>query len=144
MKKSVEVSEAEMKVLNAFREDNLRKEAEVKAKEAEVKAKEERKLKSVDLEKQFREAVKEVTKEINKHIVNSRVELNKAVELAEKHGVPFRSSMVDMDRSRAYVPRSFSSKWEDLDDEFLYDELDGDFSSYDSGWEYWSSSSLSC
>lgn len=137
MKKSVELSEAELKVLGAFREENLRK-------EAKAKAEEDRKLKNAGLEEQFKEAVKEATKEINKHIVNSRAELDKAVKLAEKYGVPFRSSMVDMDMSRAYVPRSFSSKWENLSEEFLYDELDGDFSSYDSGWEYWSSSSLSC
>lgn len=109
----------------------------------EEKAKQEAaELASSSLEVKFKKVIEIAKEEIAVHIKDSRAALAKAVVVSEKYGIPFYSSMVDMDRGRRYVPKTFSQKWPTIDYEIL-SEYDI-YSTEDVGWEYWSTSSLSC
>jgi hypothetical protein len=97
------------------------------------------------LEKDFRNEIKVVHSLINLHIENAKAELEKAVQVSEKSGIPFRSGIVDMTESwnkRLYTPKSFSKKWGKMDLDIL-DDYDI-YGTHDVGWQYWNTSSLTC
>lgn len=139
MKKTVELTEEELRWLEQTREQKARE-------EAAAKAEEERKAARRGLEAKFREAMEVGQVEIDRHLEAASRELDLAVAAAEKHGVPFRSSLSEL-RSRRYVPASFRSKWADADQGVIQDILE-DFDIWvgtrESGWEYWNTSSLTC
>lgn len=127
--KPVLLSDEEIKLIEKFRQDK-------------EQAQEKR-----SLEEKFKDAVFNFQSEINKHLNSARQELQKAVEVSEKYGLPFRSTIVDLggEVSRLYVPDN--KKWLNIDEDFLVDnfqslyyDMKGDFY----GWEYWSVSSLQC
>lgn len=140
MKKTVELTDEELKILEQIRAQKARQEAAAKA-EAE------RLANKANLEAKFREAMDVGHKEIDEHLKAAKKELDLAIQASEKHGVPFHSSISEL-RARKYVPRSFSSKWANADQSAVRDVLE-DFdiyigSSRETGWEYWNTSSLSC
>lgn len=63
------------------------------------------------LEEQFTDAVNAAMPEITKHLEDARAALNKAIDVANKYGVPFASSISEL--SQSYFPSSFySTFWE--------------------------------
>ncbi|HVI42689.1 MAG TPA: hypothetical protein VM577_18750 [Anaerovoracaceae bacterium] len=140
MKRTVDVTDEEMRLLMQIREQKAQDEAAAKA--AAEKA-----ANKVQLEAKFREAMTAGHAEIKQHINAAKMELNLAVQASEKHGVPFTSGINEL-RSRRYVPASFRTKWADADQSAVRSVLE-DFdiyigSSRETGWEYWNTSSLSC
>lgn len=136
-KTNVELTAEELEAVVQLREKKAREEAA--AREAE-----ELKANVSKLEEKFREAMASADTEIESHLKIARSALAQAVAVSEKYGVPFRSDIVEMGRDRQYVPNSYSQKWENLDREVL-EEFDLYIGRYhDTGWEYWSTSSLSC
>lgn len=130
MKKTqVELDAEELALITKMRDQKAKEEAAEKAASA--------------LEVEFKKALKVAEKEIEGHIEEARAALYKAVKASEKYGVPFRTEVVDMGRERQYIPRTFSQKWPGLDDEVL-EEFDMYLHEEGVGWEYWSTSSLSC
>lgn len=119
--------------------ENFRKKKRV---EEEKKAKElARKERAARLEVEFKSTMDKVRPQIKEILKNAEKELQKAVALAEEHGVPFSSYVEGMPTSRKYVPNSFGTKWGDVDSDIL---CDYDIYDRDAGWEYWRSSSFSC
>lgn len=119
--------------------ENFRKQ---KRAEEEKKAKElARKERAAKLESEFKSTMDKVRPQIEEILKKAEKELQKAVALAEEHGVPFSSYLEGMPTSRRYTPNSFGAKWGDVDRYVLYDY---DIYDRDTGWEYWRSSSLSC
>jgi hypothetical protein len=100
------------------------------------------------LEEEFVKAVEETQLEIKKYLDEAKAALAKAVEVSEKNGIPFESTIYSW-CSRVYTPVSLSEKWEELDrqDEDRFSELleeCGFNGCPDTGWEHWNSSSLFC
>lgn len=119
--------------------ENFRKKKQA---EEEKKAKElARKERAAKLESEFKSTMDKVQPQIKEILKKAEEELQKAVALAEEHGVPFLSYVEGMPTSRRYTPNSFGAKWGDVDRDVLYDY---DIYDRDTGWEYWRSSSLSC
>jgi hypothetical protein len=69
--------------------------------------------------------------------------LKLAVAVSDKYGIPFSTDVVEMDEERQYVPNSFKKQWPGVDYEIL-SEMDIYLHGDGIGWEYWSTSSLSC
>ncbi|HVI42690.1 MAG TPA: hypothetical protein VM577_18755 [Anaerovoracaceae bacterium] len=135
-KKTVELSVEEQKVIEDLRKQ---KAAEIAAEREELARKE-----AADkIREKFDVALKAAHAEINAHIENAREEINKAVKISEKTGVPFSSDVIEF-TSRVYIPKSMAKKWPEVDYDILSD-LDLYTQDMDQpGWEYWSSSSLTC
>lgn len=89
----------------------------------------------------FNRVHKETMVKIDKCLKTASDALDQAVKLSEETGIPFHTYINDMDRSRLYMPNSFNAKWPNLDRGVLEEH---EIYSYDAGWEYWSTSSLSC
>jgi hypothetical protein len=93
--------------------------------EEEVLDEEEEDLDKEDLElaEEFQKLVTSITAKIDKHLKAASKELNKAIKLSEKHGVPFHSNISFLGQS--YTPSTFSSsKFADLDRETISDITD--------------------
>lgn len=136
MKKQVEVSEEELKVIEDMRAQ--------KAAEEEAEREEQARQEAADkIKNKFEETLKSTHAEIEKHIENARAELKKAVQVSERTGVPFSSDVIEF-TNRVYIPKSMAKKWPEVDYEILSD-LDLYTQDMDEpGWEYWSASSLTC
>jgi hypothetical protein len=89
-----------------------------------------------DLEKEFKDLNDTIGKEIDNKINEASKLLREAVELANKHGLPFYAYVSEL--GQPYVPESFEEKWSDLNKEDV-EELTG-VSSYDLesayGWKH--------
>ena len=92
------------------------------------------------LEEKFNNTFENVTKDINRCITAAKNNIQEAVELSELHGIPFSSNLSPF-ASRTYFPKSFSKIWPSPE---ILELAREDFGTSDQGWEYWSSSSLSC
>lgn len=94
--------------------------------------------KEVELEKKFQETRALVQKQFEKHLNAAEKELNKAVALSEKTGIPLESSLSETYNS--YVPESFFKKWKPKFSENYIDEMlengDLDLGEYYEGGEY--------
>jgi len=81
-----------------------------------------------NLEQEFADACASVSKEIQTHLTQAGIALQKAIDIAEKHGVPFNSNISFLNNS--YVPESFSSsKFASMDDGEIA-EIAGIYSDY--------------
>lgn len=89
-----------------------------------------------ELEEEFRELVEKGNEQIQEKIAIAARALREAVELSEQYGIPFYSRVSFL--SQPYIPRSWNSKYSQLDDEVLEDLIE--VSSYDisdrSGWKH--------
>lgn len=89
---------------------------------------------SGDLEKEFMEISDKIGNEIKSRINEANKALNEALKLAEDHGLPFYSDIIQV--GSCYVPNSYHSKWDKLNPEFVSDiteVLSGDLK-YTRGW----------
>ena len=140
--KNIELNDEELAMVNTFRVQKV-KEAELKAQqEATRKKHEAERLAARGLEEKFKTALNQATGEIEVHIENARKELNLAVAISEKYGIPFSTDVVEF-TDRQYIPKSMAKHWPGVDYDIL-DELDIYLHGDGPGWEYWSSSSLTC
>lgn len=101
-----------------------------------------------ELETEFLKAIADGKAELDRAILDVETALEKAITIAENHGLPFRINPFfdgDYDLDRTFIPASFMQKFKDLDPYFVDDHTnvcpDGE---RDIGWEYWSTSSLHC
>jgi hypothetical protein len=78
---------------------------------------------SNQLEKEFEALYKSIGQEIEKKISQAEKLFQEAVELADKFGVPFQTSIFNDQRS-FYVPTSFGERFAALDKEFAMDITD--------------------
>jgi len=89
-----------------------------------------------ELETEFKSLMETVGKEIDHKVNEASRLLREAVELADKHGIPFYAYVSEL--GQPYVPQSFEDKWESLDKEDV-EELTG-VPSYDLesayGWKH--------
>lgn len=84
-----------------------------------------------DLEKEFKVTAEKVTEEINQKLNLASNYLSEAVRLSEKHGIPFDTNISFLGQS--YTPKSFDSKYADVDSE-LVEELTGVYDMEYDGW----------
>lgn len=84
-----------------------------------------------NIEEEFKKALKKAGDEISQHLDKAKIELEKAVKVSERYGVPcyFYISFL----GQYYKPESFDEKWKDLDKEDLFDHYD--FPEYN-GWQH--------
>jgi dsDNA-specific endonuclease/ATPase MutS2 len=127
-----------------------KRQLEQQLKENSEKQKELNSIKFKELEKEFKIAYDKANEEVEKCILSAKKELKKIENISEKYGVPIDSPIVDIGKTRNYTPKSFFEKWanhlENLDDD-MYDNFIEEYELYnssESGWQYWSISSLSC
>lgn len=86
-----------------------------------------------ELEAEFTAHVEKIQSQIQKHVDRAGEELDKAVALADKHGVAFSSNISFL--SQDYTPPVIE-KFSDLDQDFINDTT-GTYSEYDSeGWQH--------
>lgn len=115
-----------------------------------------------DLEAKFAEAREAVDTQIEIHVAAAKAELDKAFELSMESGVPFKSSIVDLEvyeglsrKYDVYVPETFIKNWSDLYeecglDDYLYYEYGAsptyaDYVDFDFGYcVAWAPSSMRC
>lgn len=151
-KHHVEMTEAEMNEWKAVQAKAEKLKARQEAEQQALKKKQEAEAKlqadRAALEPKFRKALAVANEEIEKHIASARKELEKAIAVSEKHGVPFCSTIIDLegDTARSYIPETFAKTWGKLDISEM-DDIDEDLTYLDtaeSGWEHWSTSSLRC
>lgn len=89
---------------------------------------------NADLEKEFEAAVAAADAEMKQHLIDAREALAKAKEVSEKYGVPFSSPISNL--SNGFIPRSFSEKFGELDQDFVAD-ISGvycEYGDYYPGW----------
>jgi hypothetical protein len=88
-----------------------------------------------ELERQFRVEAASVIKKIDKKLAIASKALDEAVELSEKHGIPFSTSVSPL--SQSYFPTTFSEKFGDIETD-LVDSITGASTEYpeDGGWEH--------
>jgi methionine aminopeptidase len=73
-------------------------------------------------------------KEIDEHLENACRELDAAVNISEKYGIPFSTNISFI--SQNYNPKSRSKKYPDLDSDFL-ESVTGTYGSEDDyGWQH--------
>lgn len=137
MKKQIELSAEELKVIEQMRAE--------KAAEEQAEREEQARAEAADkIHDKFEKALNAAHKQINEHIENARSELKKAVAISEKTGIPFSTDVVEFS-TRLYVPTSMAKKWPDVDSEILEEfDLYSYYGDSTPGWEYWSASSLTC
>jgi nucleosome binding factor SPN SPT16 subunit len=90
-----------------------------------------------ELEAEFKSLVDSVGAQIDEHVKAASIELRKAIELSEKHGVPFRPNISFL--SNTYMPVSFSnSKFAKLDNDVICEIADvwGEYIFEGGGWEH--------
>lgn len=87
---------------------------------------------SKDLEQEFKTLTETVGKEIDQKVEQASKLLAEAVDLANKHGIPFYAFVSEL--GQPYVPQSFKDKWDALDKETV-EELTS-VSSYDLDYAY--------
>lgn len=86
-----------------------------------------------ELEAEFAAHVEAIQTKIQKHLEKACAELDKAVELADKHGVAFGSNISPL--SQNYTP-AVLEKYSTLDQDFI-NETTGTWCEYDGeGWEH--------
>lgn len=117
--------------------------AQQKLEQARVKAK-------YSLEDEYRELVQTHKFKITDLVKEAKDKLKQAEQLSEEYGIPFNSTVVDMDNKFPYIPKSLN-KFDELDfsdikdisglDDNYLDRYFKPFINY--GW-CWNSSSLSC
>lgn len=86
---------------------------------------EERDLSPLELE--FETACTAAYNEVDEHIQAAQEAIRKAVEVAEKYGVPIEMPVCPL--HNGYIPRNFSDKFGDLDEQFISD-VSGVYSEY--------------
>lgn len=88
-----------------------------------------------ELEKQFKAVYDEHIQEINVHLEKASEELQKAVKISEKYGIPFGTNISFLGQN--YTPRSLEKKWKDLDQDIIQEVSDYEisFNEYD-GWQH--------
>jgi hypothetical protein len=74
---------------------------------------------SSKLEADFKQLMDTVGEEIFQRVRLAEENLRAAVELSDKHGIPFFSNVSEL--GQAYVPNSFSNKWKKLSKELVRD-----------------------
>lgn len=87
------------------------------------------------LAKEFAQLCTDVGNEMNVHLLVAKDELDKAIALSEKYGVPFNPGICPL--SNSYVPASFAkSKFAKLDNDVVSEIADvwGDYLFDGSGW----------
>ncbi len=78
-----------------------------------------------------------VSAQIDAHVAAASKELKKAIDLSEKHGVPFRPNISFL--SNTYMPESFfKSKFAKLDNDVVCEVADvwGDYIFEGGGWQH--------
>jgi hypothetical protein len=86
------------------------------------------------LEREFRTTANVVLVEIQKKVAESSRLLQEAVDLSEKHGIPFSSSVSFLGQS--YTPSTFEEKYGEVDSD-LAESITDAFGCMDgSGWEH--------
>lgn len=126
------ITDEELKIIKQNRAQKLNKELEQKR----IKDFEFNRNK---LEKLYNDEYDRIFPQIEQHIKQAAIELDKAVKLSEEHGITFKSNIVDMEYvSRRYIPKSKKEKFPELCSQGR------DTFYFDSGWEYWNTSSFSC
>lgn len=85
-----------------------------------------------DLEKEFREVADKYSRLIEAKLSQASQLLSEAVAISNEHGIPFCAYPSFL--SNDYVPKSFSSKFKDLDREIMY-EVTGVYNEYE-GWTH--------
>lgn len=131
----LKLSEKEVKLITELREKEATEEAKRQA--------------TVGLEEKFRAAVVSAHSEIDGHLNAAKASLEMAVSVAEKHGIPFSTQIVNMNYQRRYTPKTFSKKWNQPTREgnIIVGDIMNEFDLYntsESGWEHWNTSSLTC
>jgi hypothetical protein len=87
------------------------------------------------LVEKFKSLCDEVSPKIQSHLDKARKELDRAVELSEKHGIPFSAGVSLLGNN--YMPRSFKkSEFKDLDEKVISDLTDVYIDGSYPGWEY--------
>lgn len=88
-----------------------------------------------NLEEKFKKAQEKAMEEINVCLDNASAELDKAVKISEKYGIPFGSKISFL--YQTYRPMSFHEKWKELVNETddIYELLDFGLPE-DEGWEH--------
>lgn len=72
---------------------------------------------SKKMEKEFEKLSNKISEEINIKLNEAAIKLNEAIEIAEKHGVPFSSGISFLPNS--YVPTTMRTMHPNLSDEFM-------------------------
>jgi sugar/nucleoside kinase (ribokinase family) len=70
-----------------------------------------------DLEIEFQAAYDKALPLINLHIKEAKEAIAKAIEIANQYGIPFSAAVSPL--RNGYVPRSFESKFSELDSEIV-------------------------
>jgi hypothetical protein len=70
-----------------------------------------------EIEREFRKMATQILDEIQEKVSVAAAYLHEAVELSEKHGVPFYSSLSQI--SQSYIPTTFSTQHGDIDPEIV-------------------------
>ncbi len=89
-----------------------------------------------DLEREFRTASSDILSDIQRKVKAASKLLQDAVDLSEKHGIPFSSEISFLGQS--YFPTTFSDKYGELEADFV-DAITGATTAYygeDAGWEH--------
>jgi hypothetical protein len=89
------------------------------------------------LAKEFAAHCKKIGQQIDTHVEAARQELKSAIDLSEKHGVPFRPGISFLNNT--YMPESFfGSKFSKLDQEVVCEiaEVWGSYIFEGGGWEH--------
>lgn len=84
------------------------------------------------LEREFRNAANEVLVKIREKVVAASKLLDEAVELSEKHGIPFSSEISFL--GQPYKPTTFDEKYGEIDADFV-DSVTGAYCEYE-GWQH--------
>ncbi len=87
------------------------------------------------LEEEFLALVSSIGEQIKAKIRIAEQALDEAVDLADKHGIPFYSEVSQIGQS--YVPDSFDERFESLDKETVADLLDiSEYNLNHMGWRH--------
>lgn len=88
---------------------------------------------SSQLELEFRSLKDLIGREINAHLSNAQRLLNEALDISEKHGVPFFSEVSHLPQT--YVPRSFPDRFGSMDMDRVEEMMDANIDPSQDGWE---------
>jgi len=87
-----------------------------------------------EIERDFRKALHYAEEEIQAKLDEAHAALREATKIAERYGVPFRSSISPI--SNQYFPRSFEDKFGELDKDFVR-SVSETYNEYEStGWKH--------
>jgi hypothetical protein len=135
---TLELTDEEFKSIQASRK------YEEECKERARKKEEFKNRVKTQLELDFEKSVNVFNKQVSKHIENAKKEIQAAVDLANKKGFVFQSTIFDLsdivlDRGIWYVPKKFKKTVKNFPEDLLnenkmYTYLDSNSERYGTGW----------